>query len=193
VPNTPAEAKFLTDEERLVAMIRLKEDSHGASAAEDINDEHFRWHWVRMAFQAPQTYLCSLAWSFLLIPLYVSPPTPEIKTVPDETDISRQSFSVFLPSIFHGLGYQATKAQLLTAPPNIAAFCTVLATSIASDRIRARGPIMAIGCIVAMGGYIMLLVATKSTVRYGGTSLVAVGVYPGSAMIMVYKSPSGSS
>ncbi|KAF4460682.1 major facilitator superfamily transporter [Fusarium albosuccineum] len=168
MPNTPAGAKFLTEEERFVAMIRLKEDSHGATTTEDINDEHFKWHWVRMAFKAPQTYLCSLAWICLLIPLY--------------------SFSLFLPSIVRGLGYHATKAQLFTAPPNIAAFFTVLATSITSDRIKARGPIMVIGSIVAMGGYIMLLAAKESSVRYGGTFLVAVGVYPGSAMIMGWLS-----
>lgn len=67
----------------------------------------------------------------------------------------------------------------------MAAFFTVLGTSIMSDRIKARGPIMAVGTIIAMCGYIMLLVAQKNTVRYGGTFLVAVGVFPGSAMIMV--------
>ena len=72
MPNTPADAKFLSDEERLAAMIRLKEDSHGATAEEDINNEHFRWHWVRMAFKAPQLYFCSVAWILLLTPLYVS-------------------------------------------------------------------------------------------------------------------------
>lgn len=65
------------------------------------------------------------------------------------------------------------------------AFFAVLLTSIYSDRIKARGAIMAGGCILAIGGYIMLLVAKKSSVRYGGTFLVATGIYPGSAMIMV--------
>lgn len=44
---------------------------------------------------------------------------------------------------------------------------------------------MAGGCLTAMAGYIMLLAAKKEQVRYGGTFLVAVGVYPCSAMIMV--------
>lgn len=96
-----------------------------------------------------------------------------------------QSFSLFLPSIITGLGYHATEAQLFTVPPNMVAFFMVLATSIMSDKIKARGPIMAAGTVVAMVGYIMLLAAKQNTVRYGGTFLVAVGVYPGSAMIMV--------
>lgn len=77
MPNTPSDAKFLSEEERLLAMIRLKEDSHGANTVEDVNEEKFRWHWVRMAFRAPQTYFCSVAWILLLIPLYVRQEIPE--------------------------------------------------------------------------------------------------------------------
>ncbi|KAK1499471.1 hypothetical protein CCUS01_00195 [Colletotrichum cuscutae] len=126
MPSTPADAKFLTTDERTQAMRRSREDSHGATDVEDVNDEHFSWHWVRMAVLAPQTYFCTLAWIFLLIPLY--------------------SFSLFLPSIIQGLGYRSTtQTQLLTVPPNIAAFLVVLATSALSDKIKARGPVMAVG------------------------------------------------
>ena len=72
MPSTPSQAKFLTDDERVVALQRMKLDSHGATDVEDVNEEHFDWHWVRMAVLAPQTAFCSLAWFFLLVPLYVS-------------------------------------------------------------------------------------------------------------------------
>ncbi|KAG6355294.1 hypothetical protein INS49_003255 [Diaporthe citri] len=169
MPHTPADAKFLTEGERAIAMARLKEDAHGATSVADVNEERFDWHWVRMAFKAPQTWFSSLIWFFLLIPLY--------------------SFSLFLPTIITGLGYtNPTTAQLFTVPPNLAAFVTVLLTSLLSDRIRARGPIMAAGNVLAIAGYIMLLVAKRAQVRYGGTFLVAVGVYPCSAMIMGWLS-----
>jgi hypothetical protein len=70
--HTPADAKFLTEEEKIVALRRMMEDSHGATDTENVNEERFDWHWVRMAMLAPQTWFCSLAWFFLLIPLYVS-------------------------------------------------------------------------------------------------------------------------
>lgn len=70
MPHTPADAKFLTEEERIVAMARMKQDSHGATDTEDVNEEHFDWRWVKMAFKAPQTWLSSLIWFFVLIPLY---------------------------------------------------------------------------------------------------------------------------
>ncbi|KAI0480561.1 MFS transporter-like protein [Xylariaceae sp. FL0804] len=169
MPHTPADARFLDDEERRAAQLRMRLDSHGATRADDVNEERFDWHWVRMAFAAPQTWLCSLLWFFLLIPLY--------------------SFSLFLPTIIKGLGYtETTIAQLFTVPPNMAAFFSVLLTSRLSDRFRARGPLMAVCCLVAIAGYVMLLAATRETVRYGGTFLVGVGVFPISAMVMGWLS-----
>jgi hypothetical protein len=72
MPHTPMDAKFLTDEERKRALSRLQLDSHGAAASGDVNEEHFDWHWVRMAFKAPQLWFCCFIWFFLLISLYVS-------------------------------------------------------------------------------------------------------------------------
>lgn len=72
MPHTPADAKFLTEEERGAAMFRLRQDAHGATDIEDVNEEKFDWRWVRMALKAPQTWLSSLIWFFVLIPLYVS-------------------------------------------------------------------------------------------------------------------------
>lgn len=83
------------------------------------------------------------------------------------------------------MGYQSTTAQLFTVPPNIASFIVVLITSTLSDKIKARGPIMVVCCVLAMAGYVMLLASKENSVRYGGTFLVAIGVYPGSPMIMV--------
>jgi hypothetical protein len=91
-----------------------------------------------------------------------------------------------LPAIITGLGYtKPTIAQLFTVPPNMAAFLFVLGISFLSDRVRFRGPLMAVNCLVAIAGYAMLLAAKRSGPRYGGIFLVAIGVFPNSALIMV--------
>ena len=72
MPHTPSHTTFLTAEEKAVAMHRMKLDSHGATTEDDIDQEHFHWHWVRMAVLDANTWFCSMAWFFLLIPLYVS-------------------------------------------------------------------------------------------------------------------------
>ena len=71
MPSTPADAKFFTDDERAVALARMKIDGDGATNEDDVNNEKFDWHWVRMALISPNTIITSLAWFFLLIPLYV--------------------------------------------------------------------------------------------------------------------------
>ena len=96
-----------------------------------------------------------------------------------------QSYSLFLPSIIKALGYKRITAQLFTVPPNVASFCVDLITAGFSDRIKARGYFMIGGCVIAIAGYIMLLAASQNSVKYGGTFLVACGVFQGSPMVSV--------
>lgn len=159
MPHTPSHSKFLTPEERTVALARLKQDYHGGANKDEVDDERFDWHWVRMAFVSPNLWFTSLAWFFLLIPLY--------------------SFSLFLPTIIKGFGYSPTVTQLLSVPPNMASFVLVLVTAAYSDKLRVRGPFMIGGCLLAIIGYAMLLGAKKMEVRYGGTFFVASGVFLG--------------
>ncbi|KAI1180273.1 MFS transporter-like protein [Nemania sp. FL0916] len=168
MPHTPAHAKFLTEEERAGALLRMKMDGHGATQNDDVNQEKFDWYWVRMAFSAPQLWLSCVIWFTLLIPLY--------------------SFSLFLPTIISGLGYASTQAQLFTVPPNISGFLSVLLLTRFSDRIKLRGPLMTVLCFVTLSGYIMLLATKNNVVRYAGTFLIAIGVFPKSAMTMGWLS-----
>ena len=86
------------------------------------------------------------------------------------------------------MGYHSTTAQLLTIPPNIAAFITVLACAHLSDRLKTRGAFIAAGTLVGLIGYILLLAASNNATRYAGTFLVAIGVFQGSPMVMGWTS-----
>lgn len=163
MPNTPADSRFLTPEEREHALNRMREDASGSSSI-DVDDEKFSWYWVRMALAAPQTYLLSLLWFFLLVPLY--------------------SFSLFLPSIILGMGYTSTTAQLLTAPPNMTGFVSVIVCSYLSDRYKVRGPFIAGGTILGIIGYAMLLSSNYNPVKYAGTFFIGLGVFQCSALMM---------
>lgn len=94
------------------------------------------------------------------------------------------SYSLFLPTIIKNLGYTNVHAQLLTVPPNVCAFLTVLATGWTSDRLRMRGPLMIAGAAVSAIGYIVLITQHKPIHRYGGTFLAAAGVFPCSPLVM---------
>lgn len=69
MPHTPSQAKFLTLEEKKIVMAGLRLDSHGATDKEDVNEEKFDWHWVKMAFTSPNLWMTSLAWYVVADPM----------------------------------------------------------------------------------------------------------------------------
>ncbi|KAL8663995.1 MAG: hypothetical protein Q9202_003412 [Teloschistes flavicans] len=164
LPATPSHARFLSEAEREAAVHRMGLDAHGATQASKVESEKFSWHWVRMAILNVNTIVLSLNFFAIITPIY--------------------SFSLFLPTIISSLGYSSVKAQLFTVPPNMAGFFAVILCTYLSDKINARGPIMIGCCSVAIIGYIMLLIKTRPLVHYGGTFLVAVGVFPSSPAVM---------
>lgn len=117
-----------------------------------------------MAFLNWNTVLLSLNFFAIITPIY--------------------SYSLFLPTIIKSLGYKAVHAQLLTVPPNVGAFLSVLLVTWLSDKYRMRGPFMLVGLTIAIGGYIMLISTNHHTIQYGGTFLVAAGIFPCSPLVM---------
>lgn len=183
MPDTPATARFLSAEEKDWALKRMRLDAHGATHV-DVDEEKFDWYWVKMALKAPQTYFNGFIWFFLL----VWHPSSCLSLCTNSVEIPLYSFSLFLPSIVQGMGYHSTTAQLLTVPPNMAAFFTVLACAYLSDRLKTRGAFIAAGTIVGAIGYIMLVAASNNATRYAGTFLVAIGVFQGSPMVIGWTS-----
>lgn len=68
MPDTPATARFLDDEEKDWALRRMRLDAYGATNV-NVDEEKFDWYWVKMALKAPQTYFNSFIWFFLLVSL----------------------------------------------------------------------------------------------------------------------------
>lgn len=142
----------------------MRLDAHGSNATETVDQEKFSWFWVRRALLNVNTIMLSLNFFAIITPIY--------------------SYSLFLPTIIRSLGYTAVKAQLFTVPPNMCAFFTVLLTGWFSDKWQIRGPLMLVGCSAAIVGYIMLIASTTNSVQYGGTFLVAAGIFPCSPLVM---------
>ena len=168
LPHTPAHAKFLTEEQQTLAAKRMAQDASGATTTNDVKEERFDWRWVRMGILNFNTLLLSLNFFAIITPIY--------------------SFSLFLPTIIKDLGYTSVQAQLLTVPPNIAGFLTVPVFGFFSDRYGYRGPFMLVGLVMAMVGYIMLISTGKTLINYGGTFLVASGIFPTSPLVMSWLS-----
>ena len=88
-------------------------------------------------------------------------------------------FALFLPSVISDLGpYSTTKAQLLTVPPYALAAALTIVVGFIADRTRQRGLCNIAVSFLGITGFAMLLGSDKASVKYAGTYLGALGIYP---------------
>jgi hypothetical protein len=153
VHDFPAEATFLSPDDRARVLRRLRADKQASAAHEDFQVKYF-WQsvkdWKTLAFSI----------------IYMG------------ADGSLYAFSLFLPTIIAGLGYTSTTANLLSVPPYaVAAVVTVLVGWIA-DRTQQRGYCNVGTSLFGIVGFAMLLGSASPNIQYAGTFLGAVGIYP---------------
>jgi len=93
-------------------------------------------------------------------------------------DMPLYAFSLFLPSIVAGMGYKNTQAQLMTVPPYACAAVLTIAVGFYADRTRRRGLSNIFVSLIGIAGFAMLLGSHSPHVKYAGTFLGALGIYP---------------
>jgi len=93
-------------------------------------------------------------------------------------DMPLYAFSLFLPSIVSAMGYKTTKAQLLTVPPYAFAAVLTVVIGFVADRTRRRGLCNIFVSMLGIVGFGMLLGSQNPNVKYAGTFLGALGIYP---------------
>ncbi|QSZ34940.1 hypothetical protein DSL72_007802 [Monilinia vaccinii-corymbosi] len=157
LPHTPSHCKFLTEEERYVAIHRMRLNYQGDSSVANIDNEKLSWHWVKFAVFNWNTWSLSLYFFAVITPICSS--------------------SLFLHTIITALGYTRVNASLLTIPPNIGAFISVILATSVSEHFKLRGIFMLICASIAIIGYIMLITISRPHIQYGGTFLVAAGSF----------------
>lgn len=87
------------------------------------------------------------------------------------------SLSYFLPIILQGgMGFSEDQSILLSAPPYYYAVIPVVLSSVISDKLNLRGPVIVFNCLCLIIGFCMLGFTDQVTVRYIGTYL-ATGAY----------------
>jgi len=88
------------------------------------------------------------------------------------------AFSLFLPTIIKQLGYTSTKANLLSVPPYAAAAIMTITVGWYADRTGQRGLCNIGVSVLGIIGFSMLLGSNEPGVKYAGTFLGALGIYP---------------
>ncbi|CAH0058589.1 unnamed protein product, partial [Clonostachys solani] len=82
------------------------------------------------------------------------------------------AYAYFLPIILRdGMGFSTTKAQLLTAPPNIFAAVVTYISGWISDKYKVRGPVIAVHQAITAIGMLVTAYGKAPAARYFGTFL----------------------
>ncbi|EOR03794.1 hypothetical protein E3P92_03802 [Wallemia ichthyophaga] len=150
LPDYPEDAKFLTPEERTIAVNRL-----GTSIIK--NDDGFKMKSALGVFKQFDFYFVSVVWLLLAH--------------------GTAAFSFFAPSIINDLdpSFQGIIAQCLSVPPAILASLLTVASGYLSDRFRNRPAFILLGVVFVSCGYLILAVDKKVLVgRMAAVFLVAL-------------------
>jgi MFS family permease len=188
LPNTPECASFLTSEEKSLAVRRLRtvdydylrqgqgtsQETEAAHSVEDSNGnamarDTLNWKAVKLAIFNPLTLMMATACFLCVQALY--------------------SYVLFLPTIIYtlvvGMGEpNHLRVNLMTVPPNIAAFIFTLGLTWWSQKSGRRGIPLIMSTGIAAIGYALLLIGSRvgpggslvPAVQYAGTFFVGMGV-----------------
>lgn len=169
VLDFPHETKHLTSDEKERVLRRLADDQQLGSSTPETE---FKSSYLVSALKDWKTWLSMAIYMGCDMPLY--------------------AFSLFLPSIIDeldlGLDHADTtkghmsssviRSQLLSAAPYVTAAIITVVVGYIADRTSRRGICNLIAGTVAAVGFAMLLGPGDAGVKYAGTFLAALGIYP---------------
>jgi hypothetical protein len=153
LPDYPETAKWLSEDERDFARLRLRfHGSHGHGTT-------ITWKEAKSTLMDWRLYVHYLAYIGISAPF--------------------SSLSLFTPSITAGLGYKSLRANLMTVPPYAAAYVVTLLVSWSADHFNARGVHSAAFSLIGAAGFLAsaLLPAHDYSSRYGCLIVAACGSF----------------
>ena len=180
LPDTPDQARFLTEEERVVAKARGVRQVGGTKRVGGVV-----WKEIGLAlldlkcwFTAFMYFSCNVGFSSL----------PGKLPFIERSMFSKQSLTrcaVFLPTILNDMGFNAIDSQGLTAPPFFCSFLVTIFSTWVADKTQQRGLTIMILTTIGGIGYVLLATVKTVGVRYFGTFLAASGIFPSKSCFIV--------
>ncbi|KAI1308599.1 major facilitator superfamily domain-containing protein [Xylaria venustula] len=153
LPNFPRTTKWLSEEEKALAIWRLEEDVGEDDWQEG---EQSMWTGARLAFTDMKTYVLL----FLLTGI-----------------VSSGGVTNFLPAVVKTLGYNSVITLLLTSPPYVLCVITTSLNAWHADRTGERFWHITLSLCVALIGFIIAATTTSIGPRYFSIIIMVPGVY----------------
>jgi hypothetical protein len=155
MPDSPVEAKFLNDNDKVIAVERLRMNQMGVVSREWRNDH------MKEALLDSKTYL------FFALLFSISVPSGGIST--------------FGPLIIKTFGFDNFSTILLNMPFGAVQIIATLGGALIAQKLKKKGPAIALLCLPPIAGCVMLLVFPHES-TYKAPLLVGyylISVYPG--------------
>ncbi|GKT57962.1 allantoate permease [Colletotrichum tofieldiae] len=112
LPDNPMSARFLSQEEKIWAIERLRENQTG------VENKHFKWPQFIECFTDPQTYLLAL--------------------ITISSNVPNGAVSSFQATIIKGFGYTSKETALLSIPSGAVSIVSILAATNMAGRFNQR-------------------------------------------------------
>ncbi|WQF82548.1 Putative major facilitator superfamily, MFS transporter superfamily [Colletotrichum destructivum] len=161
LPDDPSVTRWLTEDERKLAVDRIRRDTVGQQERGSTLDG------LKQACKDPKT------WLFCLM---------------QNLHISACSFNNFFPTIVRTMGFRSTTALLLTAPPYFVSGFLGIPFAWSSGKLNERTWHITAGLSLAIVGFAMTCGSTNNAVRYAATFLYATGAYSVGSVILGWVS-----
>ncbi|PON29927.1 major facilitator superfamily transporter [Trichoderma gamsii] len=131
MPDNQLNARFLTKEERVLAVHRIKVNEQG------IGNKHFKWYQVKEALTDP------IVWGFVLYALL--------------SDIPNGGISNFFSQLIVSFGYTPEQSLLYGTPGGAVEVVTLLLCGFLGDRLGSRLLVSIAALVLSMVGMIMII------------------------------------
>lgn len=158
--DRPETARWLSHEEKMLALNRLKSERVGAT---EVLDKMDRTKVIKGIWN-PVVLATSMAFLFACITV--------------------QALAFFAPTIIRTIypGSTVVRQQLMTVPPYIVGAAAILAVNFASWKTDRRVIYMGFSALPVIAGYIIFLATTNSRARYAAVFIIATGAFNGGAL-----------
>ncbi|OJI99433.1 hypothetical protein ASPVEDRAFT_60462 [Aspergillus versicolor CBS 583.65] len=171
VYDTPAKVGgWLTPEEKQFLILRHKYSAGGETGVAEKSE--FSWKHAASAFKSFHIYATVLIEFTLCVTVY--------------------GYSFILPTIISNLGYDAAEAQAMTVPPYVFACLVTAFSGWAADRYQQRMLSVLLPNLMALAGFIIVLVSVRYPAVPGvtlfGVFLITGGLYPISPAVTAWIS-----
>ncbi|KAJ4376564.1 hypothetical protein N0V86_006677 [Didymella sp. IMI 355093] len=167
LPNFPRTTKWLTEEERQLAVYRLQEDI-GEDDWTSAEQQTF-FHGLKLALLDIKT------WIFTILLLSI---------------VSSASVTNFFPTVVKTLNYDNIHTLLLTAPPYVLAVFTTFLNAWHADRTGERFWHIVLPLCVGVAAFILAACTHSTAPRYVAMMLMVPGVYTGYVVALAWISNS---